>query len=122
MRAGSDARPFVEAIHASQVSAALMSASSQAAAPGVDTEAQRARALLEKGEFAQALAAATALLQAQPRHRDALYMMAVSQRYLKRVPEALATLDELERWHPKFSRLHQERGHCFVARRDAPKA
>ena len=99
-----------------------MNATGQAAAPTVDTEAQRARALLERGDFAQALAAAEALHQAQPHHRDALYMIAVSQRYLKRVPEALATLDELEKWHPKFSRLYQERGHCFVAQRDAPRA
>jgi tetratricopeptide (TPR) repeat protein len=99
-----------------------MNSTSQAAAPGVDTEAQRARALLEKGEFAQALAIAERLREAQPHHRDALYMIAVSERYLKRLPEALATLEELEKWHPKFSRLYQERGHCFVALRDAPKA
>ena len=99
-----------------------MNSTSQAAAPGVDTEAQRARALLEKGEFAQALAIAERLREAQPHHRDALYMIAVSERYLKRVPEALAALEELEKWHPKFSRLYQERGHCFVALRDAPKA
>ena len=99
-----------------------MNATSQAAAPAADAEVQRARAHLEKGEFAQALAAAQALREAVPQHRDALYIIAVSQRYLKRVPEALATLAELERWHPKFSRLYQERGHCFVAQRDAPKA
>jgi predicted Zn-dependent protease len=99
-----------------------MNATSQAAAPSVEADLTRARALLEKGEFAQALAAAQAVREAQPHHRDALYMSAVSQRYLKRVPAALATLDELERWHPKFSRLYQERGHCFVAQRDAPKA
>ncbi|MBV8306257.1 MAG: sulfotransferase [Gammaproteobacteria bacterium] len=83
---------------------------------------QRARALLEKGDFAQALAAAQVVHEAVPDHRDALYVMAVSQRYLKRVPDALATLAELQRWHPKFSRLYQERGHCFVAQREAPKA
>jgi tetratricopeptide (TPR) repeat protein len=101
-----------------------MNATRQAAPPAAETEThlQRARALLEKGDFAQALAAAQALREAQPHHRDALYMIAVSQRYLKRVPDALATLDELERWHPRFSRLYQERGHCFVTQRDAPKA
>jgi tetratricopeptide (TPR) repeat protein len=99
-----------------------MNATSPAATPSVEAEAQRARTLLEKGDFAQALAVAQALHQAQPHHRDALYMIAVSQRYLKRVPDALATLDELQKWHPKFSRLYQERGHCFVAQRDAPKA
>jgi len=99
-----------------------MSATSQAVPPSAEADLQRTRALLEKGDFAQALAVAQALREAQPHHRDALYMIAVSQRYLKRVHDALATLDELERWHPRFSRLYQERGHCFVAQRDAPKA
>ena len=34
----------------------------------------------------------------------------------------LKTLDTLERHHPRFSRLHEERGHCFVALRQAPQA
>jgi tetratricopeptide (TPR) repeat protein len=51
-----------------------------------------------------------------------LYMIAVSQRYLNRIPDALATLESLERLHPGFSRLYQERGHCHVALRDAPRA
>jgi predicted Zn-dependent protease len=99
-----------------------MNATSQAGAPSVEAEAKRARTLLEKGDFAQALTVAQALLETEPGHRDARYIVAVSQRYLKRVPDALATLDELQKWHPKFSRLYQERGHCFVAQRDAPKA
>jgi tetratricopeptide (TPR) repeat protein len=99
-----------------------MSASNVAAAPSTEAEAQRARALLEKGEFAQALAVAQALHEAVPDHRDALYMVAVSQRLLKRVPEALASLAELEKRHPEFSRLFQERGHCFVAQRNAARA
>ena len=99
-----------------------MDATSPAVAPGAEAEAQRARALLEQGDFAQALTVSQALQQALPHHRDALYMMAVSLRYLKRVPDALATLEELERWHPRFSRLYQERGHCFVALRDAGRA
>ena len=99
-----------------------MNATSQATAPSVVTEIQRARAMLEKGDFAQSLAVAQALLETEPGHRDALYITAVSQRYLRRVRDALATLDVLERSHPKFGRLYQERGHCFVAQRDAPKA
>src|SRR6202042_1144828 len=50
------------------------------------------------------------------------YMMAVSQRYLQRIPDALATLERLQSHHPGFSRLFQERGHCYVAMRDAPRA
>ena len=49
-------------------------------------------------------------------------MTAVSQRYLNRIDDALATLVSLERLHPRFSRLYQERGHCYVALRDAPHA
>jgi len=48
--------------------------------------------------------------------------MAVSQRYLLKIPEALDTLERLERHHPTFSRLYQERGHCHIALRDAPRA
>ena len=96
--------------------------SSELTASQVDAEAKRVRALLEKGEFMQALAAAETLHRAAPEHRDALYMIAVCHRYLKRVPEALATLAELEKLHPQFSRLYQERGHCHVAQRDAAAA
>jgi tetratricopeptide (TPR) repeat protein len=49
-------------------------------------------------------------------------MLAVSQRFLKDIPGAFATLAELERHHPLFSRLYQERGHCHVALKDAPRA
>jgi tetratricopeptide (TPR) repeat protein len=99
-----------------------MNASTQAAAPDVAAEAQHAWALLKKSDFGQALAVAQALHHAVPDHRDALYIMAVSQRWLRRVPDALATLAELQKCHPKFGRLYQERGHCFVTQRDAPNA
>ncbi len=88
----------------------------------IDAEAKRARALLDKGEFAHALAAAETLREAAPGHRDALYMVAVCQRFLKRVPDALLTLAELERRHPQFSRLFQERGYCHVAQRNPESA
>jgi len=82
----------------------------------------RIRALIERNEFGAALGAAEALAVQVPQNRDVLYMIAVSQRYLKRIAEALATLERLERHHPNFSRLFQERGHCIVALRDAPRA
>lgn len=40
----------------------------------------------------------------------------------QRIPEALATLSRLEAMSPRFSRLHQERGHCHVLLRDTPAA
>jgi tetratricopeptide (TPR) repeat protein len=88
----------------------------------VETEILRIRGLMEQRQFAPALAAAEALAGDYPQNRDALYMMAVCQRYLDRVPDALATLARLEKWHPKFSRLFQERGYCHVARREAEPA
>ncbi len=88
----------------------------------VETEVLRLRALLEKGQLADALAGAQALLKEDPENRDVWYIVAVSQRYLKRIADALATLMELERLHPDFSRLYQERGHCYVALRQAEPA
>jgi predicted Zn-dependent protease len=77
---------------------------------------------VERKQFAAALGAAQALSTTVPENRDVLYMTAVSLRCLQRVPEALTTLERLERLQPRFSRLFQERGHCYVALRDAPRA
>ena len=88
----------------------------------IEAEVARIRALLEQRRYAEALAAAAALKTQVPENRDVLYMAAVSQRYLNQLPAALATLEELERHHPGFSRLYQERGHCYTALRDAPRA
>jgi tetratricopeptide (TPR) repeat protein len=88
----------------------------------VEAEVLRIRALIDRNQFGAALSAAEALAATVPENRDVLYMIAVSQRYLKKIPEALATLERLQRHHPRFSRLFQERGHCYVAMRDAPRA
>jgi tetratricopeptide (TPR) repeat protein len=88
----------------------------------VELEVRRVRELLKSHQHAEALRAAEALAVEVPENRDVLYLIAMSQRYLGRTPEALATLERLERSHPRFSRLHQERGHCYVTQRDAPRA
>jgi len=93
-------------------------AAAQPPKSSVETEVLRIRGLLDKSQFAPALAAAEALLARVPENRDVWYMRAVSQRYLGRVPDALATLAHLETIHPDYSRLYQERGHCLVAARD----
>jgi tetratricopeptide (TPR) repeat protein len=66
--------------------------------------------------------AARVLRDEVPQNRDVLYMLAVGLRYLTRIPEALATLAELEKHHPGYARLFQERGHCHVASRAAEPA
>jgi predicted Zn-dependent protease len=88
----------------------------------VDTEVQRIRDLLERRQFAAALAAAEPLLSQVPGHRDVLYLSAVSQRCLGRIQSALATLAVLEKHHPGFARLYQERGHCYVELRSPQRA
>ncbi len=80
------------------------------------------RGFIGRRQFAEALAAGEALLAATPDQRDALLFVAIAQRFLGRVPAALDTLDRLERHHPRFSRLHEERGNCFVAMKQAPQA
>jgi tetratricopeptide (TPR) repeat protein len=88
----------------------------------IETEVARIRALLERREFATATAAAERLLAEVPENRDALYMLAVGQRYLQRISAALATLERLEQLYPEYGRLFQERGHCHLALRSAEPA
>jgi tetratricopeptide (TPR) repeat protein len=88
----------------------------------VEAEVQRVRTLLKERRFSESLAAAEALRLRLPENRDVLYLMAMNQRFLNNIPEALATLHSLQQQHPRFSRLYQERGHCYVAIKDAPNA
>jgi tetratricopeptide (TPR) repeat protein len=62
------------------------------------------------------------LLARAPLHRDALLLTAVAQRFSGQIAEALATLAMLERHHPRYSRLHEERGNCFVFLKQAEAA
>jgi tetratricopeptide (TPR) repeat protein len=88
----------------------------------VELEVRRIRELVQERRFAEALGAVDALLVAAPENRDVLYQRALSQRLLGDIPAALATLAGLEQLHPRFSRLYQERGHCYVALKQAPQA
>jgi tetratricopeptide (TPR) repeat protein len=88
----------------------------------VESEVSRIRALIKERRFAEAAAAAADLRVRVPENRDVLHLLALGQRQLTRTADALATLEELERFHPGYSRLYQERGHCYVVMKDAPKA
>jgi tetratricopeptide (TPR) repeat protein len=88
----------------------------------LQAEFGRIRELLQGQRFAEALRAADELLPTAPENRDLLYLRAVAQRLLGRIPAALETLATLERLHPRFSGLYQERGHCYVALRQSPQA
>jgi tetratricopeptide (TPR) repeat protein len=91
-------------------------------ASAVELEVGRIRELVKVRRFTEALRAADSLLVSTPENRDVLYLRAVAQRRLGDVPAALATLAELERLHPRFSGLFQERGNCHVALKQAPEA
>ena len=88
----------------------------------VELEVRRIRELVKERELAPALAATAALLAAVPENRDALYLRARAQRLSGATAAALATLTELERLYPRFSRLHEERGLCHVVLKEAPQA
>ena len=88
----------------------------------MDSEIDRLRRLQRDGRHLEALRDAQDLLREAPDHRDLLLAAAISQRHLQRIDDALETLDRLERSQPWFSRLHQERGLCYVGRKDAPRA
>jgi tetratricopeptide (TPR) repeat protein len=88
----------------------------------IEAEVRRIRALMEAARFGEAQSAAEALLARVPENRDVLYMLAVNQRQLRMTADALATLARLEAAHPQYSRLFQERGHCFAALGDPAAA
>jgi tetratricopeptide (TPR) repeat protein len=100
----------------------LTAAPSSPVPPSVDLDIEGLRALQRDGRHAEALQAAADLLQAQPESRDLALALAISQRHLGCIAEALQTLQDLERLQPRFSRLHQERGLCHVGLKDAPRA
>jgi tetratricopeptide (TPR) repeat protein len=83
---------------------------------------ERLRELLRQHRFAEVLAAAGPLLAQAPGQRDVLLCQAIAQRFLNQITEAFGTLATLEQQHPRFSRLYEERGRCFVVQRKAPEA
>lgn len=54
--------------------------------------------------------------------RGELYLQAMNLRLLKHFDEALGVLERLQQLHPGYSRLYEERGHCYAALSNAPKA
>jgi tetratricopeptide (TPR) repeat protein len=88
----------------------------------VELDVRRLRKLHQNGRHEEALRDARRLIGCLPENRDLLLIEATSLRHLRRVPEALAVLERLESLKPRFSRLHQERGLCYVALKDAPRA
>jgi tetratricopeptide (TPR) repeat protein len=85
-------------------------------------EIARIRGLLRQANFAEALAASQALAARAPQERDAHLFGAFALRHLGRIDDALKTLADLEAREPRFGRLYEERGQCYVAMRQAQPA
>jgi tetratricopeptide (TPR) repeat protein len=75
----------------------------------------RGREQLQAGKFQASATLAQQCLEIQPNHPDALYMLAVSQRYLQDMTAALQTLSLLQTQDPSLGRAWQEVGHCHLA-------
>jgi tetratricopeptide (TPR) repeat protein len=80
------------------------------------------RGLLGQSKFSEALAAAQDLSTREPEQRDARLFSAFALRQLGRIDDALRCLANLEARQPRFSRLYEERGQCYVALRQAQPA
>ena len=88
----------------------------------IEREVARIRELVKQHRFGDAAAAAASLRKTVPENRDVLYLLALAQRQARRTQDALATLAAMEQMHPGSSLLYQERGACYVALKDAPRA
>jgi tetratricopeptide (TPR) repeat protein len=62
------------------------------------------------------------LLSQFPQNRGELYLQAMNLRLGCRFDEALGVLERLQQLHPGYSRLYEERGHCYAALNNAPQA
>ena len=74
---------------------------------------RRARQLLQNGRFGDAATICRDILDREADHRDALYTLAVAQRFAKDASAALVTLGQLIALTPSYGRAWQERGHCL---------
>jgi tetratricopeptide (TPR) repeat protein len=63
-----------------------------------------------------------ATLKEEPDNIEALYILAVCQRFLKQPANALATLARLKQLQPAYGRAYQEAGHIHTAAGDKPAA
>ena len=72
-------------------------------------------AQLQRQELSAACETALALRAQHPENRDILYVLAVGLRFLDRVADALEVLEALQRHHPNYGRLFEERGLCCLA-------
>ena len=87
--------------------------------------AGRATEMIKHSDFADAERLVRSELdgvQLDMSHIDALYTLAVAERYQKKPHEALETLEKLLSLNPGYGRGHQEKGYTLLALKQADKA
>jgi tetratricopeptide (TPR) repeat protein len=81
----------------------------------IDGMLKQARELLQDGRIEASADLARKLLRASPDNDEALYILAVCQRYLKQFDSALESLDRLKALRPAYGKAWQEEGHLLLA-------
>ena len=76
---------------------------------------RQAQKSLYQGSISSAFDAASAVLESDLLHPEALYVKAVAERYSNQFADAADTLSTLLAVEPEFGRAHQERGHLLHA-------
>ena len=74
-----------------------------------------AKGLLQQEQFAQAERRVNEAISLEPENDEALYLLAVVQRYAGRPSDALDALARLQQLRPDYGRAFQEEGHCRLA-------
>ena len=91
----------------------------------IDEIAAVSKDLIQKGDFVtaeQSIQQAIQILTLDESHVEAVYNLAVSQRYQQKYTEALSTLGQLKKIDPAYARGYQEQGHSHFALKHYDKA
>lgn len=95
----------------------MSTATASETSPG-EQLAARAKTLVQKSDFAGAERLLRDSLDGATLDKsyvEALYTLAVAQRYQKRLDQALSTLDQVLELDPEYARAFQEQGHSLLA-------
>ena len=79
----------------------------------IQNELAKAKQLLQQAKLQDSIDVTNQILDEQPQNAEALYLLAVAQRYLKNTADALKTLEKLISISPGYGRAYQEQGHNF---------
>jgi len=79
----------------------------------VEAGVAKAQAAVQNGDLKAAILLAQAVIDAEPKNQDALYIIAVAYRLSRQLAQALATISDLVAANPAYGRAYQERGHAL---------